>query len=264
MVSRRWNKLMQLMVRLSACTGDAVVMVTLSLHILATRRTGISLQNREAKSSVTLMHTWHVITFDWHVETPGGTFRFLCRNLTDVVLNKVTGGKAWSAAAVSLWTDCVESCMICKALWHTATIINSTAVTTLNVSSSTRSAANWLCVRLQRNVSFHWSTNISQTTGFISALFSSLIIFGRLKVRALISLGWWKSPMKLQTEWTDWRLYMKRQRICFFVFFLKISLTISWRLHCLSRQQHCRDLWALRHEPKLFRFRQKIALAPHT
>lgn len=138
----------QLMVRHSACTGDAVVMVTLSLHILATRWTGISLQNRKSRSSFTLMHVWHVITFDWHVETSAWTFHLFIDNLVVTILNKLIRGKGLSAAAVPRWAGCVVSYMICKALEHTTAIINSAAVTTVNVSMSTKGTVNWVCVRL--------------------------------------------------------------------------------------------------------------------
>lgn len=158
-------------------------MVTLSLHILATKWTGISWQSRKSRSSVTLVHSWRVITFDWHVKASSGTFHLLCHNLAVDALNKVTGGKA---AAVSLWIDCVESYMICKTLWHTTGIINSTAVTTLNVSLSTRSAVSWVCVRLQRNVSFNWSTKISQTTMFVYLWY----LVSRLYLADLKCLDW--------------------------------------------------------------------------
>lgn len=212
----------QLTVHLSACTGDAVVMVTLSLHVLATRWTGISLQNRKSKSRVTLMHIWRVTTCEWHAETSAGTFHLLFHGLAVVVLNKVIRGKASSAAAVSLWTDCVESYMLCKTLWHTSTIINCT-VTTLNVSLPTRNTVNWVCVRLQRNVSFNWYTKVSQTTTFIYQWYL-VIIIGRFEVLGLVWLtlapttasDWWKSQMKAQNEWTDWRLYIAADFLFFF------------------------------------------------
>lgn len=114
-------------------------MVTLSLHILATRWTGISLQNRKSRFCA---------TFDWHVETSAWTFHLFVHNLEVTVLNKLIRGKALSAAAVPRWAGCVVSYMICKILEHTTAIINSTDVTTVNVSMSTKGTVNWVCVRL--------------------------------------------------------------------------------------------------------------------
>lgn len=123
-------------------------MVTLSLHILAARWTGISLQNRKSRSCVTLIYVWHAITFDWHVETSAWTFHLFIHNLEVTVLNKLIRGKALSAAAVPRWAGCVVSYMICKTLEHTTAIINSADVTTVNVSMSTKGTVNWVCVRL--------------------------------------------------------------------------------------------------------------------
>lgn len=74
----------QLLVEHHDRTGDAVVMVTLNLHILATRQTGINPRTRKSKCSVTLMHRWHVITFG-----TAPTFHLFFTILRSPLLNKL-------------------------------------------------------------------------------------------------------------------------------------------------------------------------------
>lgn len=165
----------QLMVRLSASTGDAVVMVTLSLHILAAGWTGISLQNRKSRCSVTLMHVWHVRAWDWHVGTSAQTFRFcLPTILCSPFWMKLQEAK--HRMLLQSPAGCVVSHMIRKTLEHTIAITNSAAVTTVNVSMSTKSTLNWVCVRLQVTCTLiHKNLTENNTDTFVAFQFTSFI-----------------------------------------------------------------------------------------